>query len=181
MWFYGCISSRTEVKKMFDPASCTYTNGATGFSLTLPCEKGWLVTPLSLKGEDRHMLLSAMHQGKLIDLVVTCEPINSDLEDYLFMVKNQMIRKQQSDPNQAWNYRELESAPVIINGSDAIKYIYEADLQSQVYGCRTYVFVNALFKNREFNYRLLVYTPAEVYSRKAAYIEQIVNGFRILP
>jgi hypothetical protein len=176
----GCSSHNSKLLDLYNPETCTYTNKDMGFTFTLPCERGWIVTPLDLKGEESHMLLTAIHQGKLVDVIVTCEPINADLEDYLFLIKSQLKKKYSNDPSQSWSYQEIEVTPVQVNEIDAIKYVYESNLNTKEFGRKLYVFVNILVKNREFNYRLLIYTPAEAYTRKVKYIDKVINGFNVI-
>ncbi|MFH1762410.1 MAG: hypothetical protein ABIA63_15030, partial [bacterium] len=101
--------TKSGVIDLYNSSACIYTNTEFAFSLSLPCEKGWVVTPLNLKGNERHMLLNAIHQGKLVDIVVTCEPVNADLEDYLFSIKAQLQKKQENDPDKRWLFQILES------------------------------------------------------------------------
>ena len=93
-----CGSQEKQLRKLFNPETYTYTNKALGCRLKLLPEPGWAVTPMLLTGKEGTVIFHALHQGKLVDLLLVTEPLNSDLEDYTLVFKSRVEKKHKEIP-----------------------------------------------------------------------------------
>ncbi|MFP4521187.1 MAG: hypothetical protein ACLFQK_03495 [Fibrobacterota bacterium] len=163
-------------KPHFSQDGTTYINRDFKCSLSLPGIKGWTYVYPDYTKDDRpdDIIFEAEHYGRLINVFLTAQKINSGLEDFLILIK------MSENLTESSSFREEETVRINVNGVEGIRYIYSAQSEDPGGDGSRYIFINNLFKYREFNYNLIVATLYNEYGRKKELMDKIADGFGVL-
>lgn len=159
----------------------TFYDTVSRVVLRLPTITGW-ETQLPDSATHGRVAFLAMHLGKLVNLALTLEPLNSDPQDYFILVNE--ANRFETRPG----YAPIARDTIRLNGKPAIRYAYRADVElppadtltDTLPRIRPYVFTNVFYKHRDRNLWLEINTLAETYDRKISFIDSIVNGIDTL-
>jgi hypothetical protein len=198
----SCSSTR-QAGPILENDNLTYLDRANCIELKLPRVKGWTAGIPSREELARNIVYGAVHVGKILNLVLSVEALNSDLEDYLILLK----RANSFDKRPGYKLGSLDS--FMLNGQRALRFVYTADVitldSSLLYDDDTlagdstgdsladedstdtlspilrtpYVYTNVFMKHREFNYWLEISTLEEGYERRKPFIDEVVQGLRV--
>ncbi len=201
-----CMCSSTKQGQAIPPVKddkLTYVNKGGHISLELPKIKGW-TTGVPSEDFARNIVFGAVHVGKIINLILSIEPLNSDLEDYYILVKKA------NDFEKRSGFKKMALDTFTLNGEKALKFTYMANVVSidsallnlydslandstsdslveedtttypSPYKFTAYVYTNIFMKYDEFNYWLEVSTLEEGYDRRKPFIDELIKGLKIL-
>ncbi|MFH0919447.1 MAG: hypothetical protein V1913_03730 [Fibrobacterota bacterium] len=163
-------------------SALTFTDTASRIVLRLPPVPGW-ETQIPDTPNVTKVAFIAMHLGKLVNLALSIEPLNSDPQDYFILVNeaNQFASRP--------GYAAVSKDTLRLHGRPVVKYVYRADIElppadtlaDTLPRIRPYVFTNIFYKHRAHSVWLEMNTLGEAYDRKTAFIDSIVNGLDTLP
>jgi hypothetical protein len=165
----GC-GPKPKLTGEYDDKTLVYRNPDFSCEFRLPDMQGWQGSIVNLDD----VIFYAFHQGQILDVFFGVESINSDLSDYLLLLRK--THKYDELPG----YYDLGTDTLTINGLPCLKYVYMANHSTENLGTNNYTFVNVFYKHKYFNYRIIVYTLSEVYEKKKDIIAQIYNSFKII-
>ena len=159
-------------RDLYDSQSCRFRSEKNRCELTLPSGDQW--QGRAPGDASTGIIFEASNPSKLLYLFFAAETLNSDLEDYYLLLK--MSNRLDQKPAYEFFGQSTES----VQGVEALRFVYAADVDDTSIGRQRFVYVNVLFKKGKMNYRLIVYTLQEAYDRKKDLIEQVVQGVRFL-
>jgi len=180
VFLFLCAGCAGTEKGVLQDLGLTYESRARHVRLALPRMAGW---ETSLMGRDsplpKSVVFGAVHQGKLVNVILSVEPLNSDLEDYLLIIR------EANEFDKRPGYQDMGRGDITLNGQPAVKFVYRADVdmaggKGDSLDLKTYVYTNVLMKYNEFNVWLEISTRGEAYERKGKLIEDIYEGLEVL-
>ncbi|OGS36899.1 MAG: hypothetical protein A2293_13410 [Elusimicrobia bacterium RIFOXYB2_FULL_49_7] len=155
-----------------------YQNDSTGIRLALPKMPGWQTT---LREKDsplpESVVFGGVHGGKLINVLLSVEAMNSDLVDYMLIIReaNTFMTRP--------GYEDLGESDTTLQGQPAHLFRYQADVE--VYGdsteYHTYIYTNVLLKHEEYNIWLEISVRREAYDRRLLMIQEVLQGMTLFP
>ena len=198
----ACSSTR-QAGPLLKDDNLTFTDKADHIELKLPRVKGWNAGIPSKDELARNIVYGAVHVGKILNLVLSVEALNSDLEDYYILIKKENTFEKRP------GYKLLALDSFTLNGRKAMRFVYKADvlsLDSSILYDDTsssdstgdslaaadstdtlspiihtpYVYTNIFAKHNEFDFWLEVSTLEEGYERRKPFIEDVVKGLKVL-
>jgi hypothetical protein len=200
--FSACTSTR-QTGPLLENDNLTYVNKTSHITLTLPRVKGWNAG-IPSEGLARNIVYGAIHVGKILNLVLSVEPLNSDLEDYYILIKRA------NDFEKRSGFQKIALDTFTLNGRKAMRFIYKADVvtidSSLLYENDTlandstadssaasdstdslspyiytpYVYTNIFMKYDEFDYWLEISSLEEGYERRKPFIEEVMKGLTVI-
>jgi hypothetical protein len=192
--FISCSSTR-QATPLLKNDNLTYVNKESHVALTLPRIKGWNAG-IPAEGLARNIVYGAVHVGKIMNLVLSVEPLNGDLEDYYILVKRA------NDFEKRSGFKNMALDSFILNGQKALRFVYQADVITvdstllieeedslaaedgsdtlSPYVFTPYVYTNIFMKYNEFDYWLEISTLGEGYERRKQFIEEVVKGLQVI-
>jgi hypothetical protein len=201
--FAACSSTR-QAGPLLKDDNLTYTDKANHIELKLPRVKGWNAGIPSKDELARNIVYGAVHVGKILNLVLSVEALNSDIEDYVILIK----RANSFEKRPGYKLMALDS--FVLNGRKAMRFVYKADVlsidSSMLYDDDTlagdstadslaaadstdtlspiihtpYVYTNIFTQYNEFDFWLEVSTLEEGYERRKPFIEDVVKGLGVI-
>jgi hypothetical protein len=163
-------------------AALTFIDTVSRIRLRLPAVTGWETQRSDTPGVSK-VAFMAMHLGKLVNLALSLEPLNSEPRDYFILVSE--ANRFETRPG----FAKLSQDTLRLHGKPAVRFVYRSNVElppSEGEGdtlprIRSYVFTNVFFQNRDHDAWLEINTLGEAYDRKVAFIDSIVNGLDTLP
>lgn len=175
-----CLGCAGPKKGVLMDYGLTFESREKHVRLALPRMPGWDTT---IPGKESALascvVFGAVHAGKLTNVLLSVEPINSDLEDYFLIIN------EENGLDRRPGYIDMGMEKISLNGTEALKFTYAADVdlaggQGDSLDLKTFVYTNILAKHEEFNYWLEVSVRSEVYETKKKLVEDIINRFEVL-
>jgi hypothetical protein len=205
LFLSSCASTRRATAPQLKDDNLTYVNKISRIELRLPRIRGW-TAGIPEKDLARNIVYGAIHMGKILNLVLSVEPLNSDLEDYFILIRRA------NDFEGRPGYQKMALDTFTLSGQKALRYVYKADVVSvdsmllaedslprdtqgmaedssaaedsteavSPYILTPYVYTNILMKYEEFDYWLEISTLEEGYERRKPFIEEVVRGLEVL-
>jgi len=195
-----CPCSETKgvpsVSDSLQQDSLLFVDNACGFKFRLPHIKGW-VAGRPLPGMSRAIVFAGVHLGRLVNVVLSVEPLNGEIEDYLYLIH----KANRFEEREGYRFVSLDT---LREGNEkSVRFVYRAEVVQDGSGeegdstltdggvspddslavdslpsARTtaYVFTNYIRSYGECNLWLEISTPEEAYERKKSFLKEIYQG-----
>ena len=161
-------------------AALTFIDPVSRTVLRLPPVTGWETQRPDTASHAKAAFM-AMHLGKLVNLALSIESLNSDPRDYFILVNE--ANRFETRPG----YAAVSKDTLRLRGLPAIKYVYRADVElppmeednDTLPRIKSYVFTNVFLQYRDHDVWLEINTLGEAYDRKTAFIDSLdrTHGF----